>query len=591
MTMAASLIAPAWLLLSALGFVVLILHVRRRRTIEVPSIQLWRHLDGGAATRQHLRLPSPSVLLMLQLLFVFLTAMALARPWLGTAPRIGHDILVLDLSDGIAGADGAPNRFDAAVAGISAAAAEVGGRVSLIAAGPRPQLIAARLIPPDRNLRDFASRPLIEGTADWTEVARLVSAVRKEGEPTRVVILGNGASLGATHLGETFPGLTLEQRAVPAGAQPRARLDADLRAVDAKAGKWRAEGRITFAPGMADAVTVTALVQPEGGAGFLEWGRVEVKPTASGAPASGGPVAAPFALALDLRSPSAVVLRLTDASGPLGRSRQFVVRPQPRVLKVLQLGPVSEPLTRALRAAAEVELFAADALPADTAAFDLVVVNGIKVARPPATNVLWLGAGHAAGEASGAARAPPQTGGWQADHPLSGSVAWAGIRIGRAYGFSPLRGGTAILEAGGVPLVEARTTLTGREVRIAFDLDASNWPEQPGFPVFVANLLHWIAPDLGRTIEPACVVGTSCALDPRLLGVEVVRIDPKLSPASPAPAQQAPPLTSPRRGEVGSRRGAIRVRGSRRGSHLGRKPPHPEWPLTRPFRPLPAGER
>ncbi len=181
MTMAASLIAPAWLLLSALGFVVLILHVRRRRTIEVPSIQLWRHLDGGAATRQHLRLPSPSVLLMLQLLFVFLTALALTRPWLGTAPRIGHDILVLDLSDGIAGADGVPNRFDAAVTGITAAAAEVGGRVSLIAAGPRPQLIAARLIPPDRNLRDFASLPLVEGAADWTEVTRLVSAVRNGG--------------------------------------------------------------------------------------------------------------------------------------------------------------------------------------------------------------------------------------------------------------------------------------------------------------------------------------------------------------------------------------------------------------------------
>ena len=75
--------------------------------------------------------------------------------------------------------------------------------------------------------------------------------------------------------------------------------------------------------------------------------------------------------------------------------------------------------------------------------------------------------------------------------------------------------------------MEARTTLTGREVRIAFDLDASNWPEQPGFPVFVANLLHWIAPDLGRTIEPACTVGTSCALDPRLLGAEVVRIEPE----------------------------------------------------------------
>ena len=50
-----SLLTPAWLLLAAVGLVVLILHVRRRRTFEMPSIQLWRMLDGGSLTRQRLR--------------------------------------------------------------------------------------------------------------------------------------------------------------------------------------------------------------------------------------------------------------------------------------------------------------------------------------------------------------------------------------------------------------------------------------------------------------------------------------------------------------------------------------------------------
>src|SRR5262249_34336972 len=71
------------------------------------------------------------------------------------------------------------------------------------------------------------------------------------------------------------------------------------------------------------------------------------------------------------------------------------------------------------------------------------------------------------------------------------------------------------------PLIEARTIAAGRDVRIAFDIGGSGWTEQASFPIFVSNLLHWIAPDLGRTIDSPCIVGTSCALDPRLIGANV----------------------------------------------------------------------
>src|SRR5262249_21670009 len=161
-----------------------------------------------------------------------------------------------------------------------------------------------------------------------------------------------------------------------------------------------------------------------------------------------------------------------------------------------------------------IELFAADTLPADVGAFDLVMVNGIEIARHPETNVLWLGTARAAGESPGQPRGGAQPVGGESHHPLSRSGLWSGITIGAAYRFSDLQGAETIIEAGDAPLIEARTTLTGREVRLAFDIGRSNWPDEPGFPVFVANLLHWIAPDLGRTIEPPCIVGTSCVLDP-----------------------------------------------------------------------------
>src|SRR2546425_9014372 len=91
-----SLIAPVWLSLAAFAIVVLILHVRRRRTFEVPSIQLWRLIDSGALSRHPIRLPPPNLLLLLQLLIVALTALALARPLFGSGPRFAHEIVVLD---------------------------------------------------------------------------------------------------------------------------------------------------------------------------------------------------------------------------------------------------------------------------------------------------------------------------------------------------------------------------------------------------------------------------------------------------------------------------------------------------------------
>jgi Aerotolerance regulator N-terminal len=103
-----SLLTPAWLLLAAMGLVVLILHVRRRRTFEMPSIQLWRMLDSGSLTRQRLRLPSPNLLLLLQLLIIALIALALARPLIGS--RFAHEIVVLDASGSMRSRDVARGR-------------------------------------------------------------------------------------------------------------------------------------------------------------------------------------------------------------------------------------------------------------------------------------------------------------------------------------------------------------------------------------------------------------------------------------------------------------------------------------------------
>lgn len=505
--------APVWLWLGGLGLLVLAFHLRHRRTIEVPSIQLWRLLDGGIGKRRSIRQPPLNHLLLLQLLAVVLAVLALARP--GFATRFAHEIVVVDGSGTMRTTDVVPSRFDAAfaqIADIASAATEAGARVSVIVAAARPQIVAARLTDVTGLREQLGQQRAGDGVADWAAIARLATSVRRDGEATRLVLITDRADR-AGHLIEAMPGVTIESRLVGSTRLRNAGLRADLHPVGSNGETWRADGAVTFAPGFSGTATVTALVEPAGGDGFLDWGSVDVRPSSSAAETR-------FSLDLDLKAPSAVILRLADDDGPQDNSVQFVVRPKPRAIKVLMLGPASEPLARALRAAAEVDLLSADLLPADVAAFDLVIVNDIEVPSRPETNVLWLGSGHAAGiVASEQPAAVPDL--WQSDHPLSRSVDWDAVRPQRAYRFSGPPGSVRLLEAKGTPLVEAGTTMSGRDVRLAFDLGKANWAELPGFPIFVSNLLHWIAPDLGRTRDAACEVGTPCSLDPRLLGADV----------------------------------------------------------------------
>jgi uncharacterized membrane protein len=512
-----SFLAPAWLWLGLTGVLVLILHMRRRHTLQIPSVWLWRLIESGSRIRQQPRLPLPNILLLLQLAIVALIVLALARPVIG--PRFAHEIIVLDASGTMRMTDMAPSRFDAAVAELAGMAAgpvkEAGARISVILAGARPQIIAARLADPTRLAPVLAGLRAGDGDANWADVGAIVSTVLKHGEPTRVTLLTDGGDLAATaRFAETLAGATVVRKVLRGSTTRNAALRATLRAVDAAAGKWRIEGTVTFSAHYTGSTTVTALVQPEGSDGLLEWGSTEVKPAAA------GPGETSFALDLDLRGAAAVVLRLPDDDGPADNAVQFVVRPKPRALKILQLGAVNQAFARALKAAVEVELYAADALPSNVATFDLVVANAVEVSGHPATNMLWLGSAHEAGGSSGVPRRTAKLAVRASDHPLSRSLSWTTVNPGRAYQFPRLAGAAAVAEADSVTLIEARSTLVGREVRVAFDLDGSNWPEQPSFPVFIANLVHWIAPDAGTTIEPSCRVSTSCAFDPRLFGGE-----------------------------------------------------------------------
>ncbi|MCW5715043.1 MAG: VWA domain-containing protein [Bauldia sp.] len=513
-----TLLAPAWLAVLALGVGILLLHARRRRRVEVPSLFIWRLIDASASRRQTMRWPPPNLLLALQLLAVALAAFALAQPRFGSpADDPEHTIYVIDASGSMRTADGSTDRFTVARDYLIARAAADAGRVSVVAAAAASDIVVARQTEPSGLLP--AVRPLVagDGAADWTGAVRWIGAASLPGERTRIIVLTDGSDDGDAAIAEAFPNATLERVLFGDPGTANAGISASLTPVDGEPGRWRIVGEVVSAGTAVSEVSVR--FEPEGTEGFLEWSTIALAggdATAAGEPLA--PVVHEFAVALDLPGGGRLVAAIADDAGPHDNTVRFVVPDPSRMVRVLLLGVEDPDLVRAFRAAGTVELLAADSLPADVSDIDLVVVNDATVDGTVATNVLWLARAGAAGGAEPAVLAGATSiTAWSDDHPLSAGVDWRAIEPGIAYAASRLAGADVLAEAGGFPLVQARTTPAGREIRIALDLASSAWPAEPGFPLFIANLVAWLG--VPPTLEAsACTAGVPCAHEARLAG-------------------------------------------------------------------------
>jgi Ca-activated chloride channel family protein len=132
--------SPAFLwLLGALPVVVLLHFLRaRRRRHEVSALFLWERADIAASRRRRVR---PSWLLLVQLLFTALAAIALARPAL-LAREAPDLVVVIDASASMAAASGDRTRLDLA-RDLARELSRGAGRLALVRAG-----ITATLLTP-----------------------------------------------------------------------------------------------------------------------------------------------------------------------------------------------------------------------------------------------------------------------------------------------------------------------------------------------------------------------------------------------------------------------------------------------------------
>lgn len=490
-----TLAAPGWLALLLLAAPILLLHMRRRRRARVASLLLWELAAGSQAPRRGFGRVPPSTALLLQLLAVVLAALVLARPVPAGAAQ--HLLLLLD---------GGWQQNDAQrlAAGVALArrelAAHPGATWSLIWVGGQPRPLAARWSAARTGLADVTNALVAEDAeADWVAAALTTQRLLGEGERTRLVLVGAGPEQVAEVLeqvgAEQEPFLQVAVHALPAATnvrfgyarlQPGGYLSGSLVAVDP--GIERATVLVSY---QADA--------PDAGGGALLQGQLEVE-------LQGGAMGE-FGAQLDLTAGG--VLRLSLLDQPGAPPVTLLVADQAPSARVLYLGAGNQPLLRALQAVGSVEITQAQPGPRpDWSRWDLVILDGVALPEPPTTSTVYL-------EAAPVVAAPGAVTGWDHEAQLSAQVDWAALKPGASWATPLLPGASALVSGSGGPLIQARRLPHGLEVRLAFDLAASDWLHEPGFLRFVHNLLGQLRPGASTS----CVVGLRCALPAGVVGL------------------------------------------------------------------------
>lgn len=497
-----TLLQPAWLALLLLAIPVLLLHMRRRRSLVVGSVQIWRQVSARATAQRSRKPPPFSWQLLLQLLAVTLLALALSQPvWSGGAPSGEHLIVVLDNSIAMR-ATGQPEEAHAALA------AELNsGNYEylsvLLTSAESPVLMAHIPVGQASDWQDLLPAGATAAAADWDAIERTLPGLLFDNEQARLLVLAAPASVAP----ESIAGVAAEIHRFDNPA-PGPWLQ-DTR-VDVTDDGLELHGLVHLPDDGAESIRLELYFRAFGDSDYLVWSQPELRVDDLTETAD-----ALYAFNLPVELPLSGVLRvqLSDLEpGPLTQANH-VVHVQPVQARVLLLGDASQELVRALAAVEGVALFTADNLEQlQVTDFDLVVTTGLPLQTDPQTSSLSLIL-----PAENPLQAPLTTH-WSTDHVLSQGVNWAAIDIPSAARVPLLPGATEVFSGNGLPLVQARTVAGGRQVVLAFDPAATNWPELTGFPAFMGNVLDWVLPGLFSGNPVACEAGQACALAAASLG-------------------------------------------------------------------------
>ncbi len=473
------------------GFIILLYLLKvRRREVRVPARFLFPAITTDVRANALIQKLRPNVLMFLQLLMALLLLLALARPMMLAKGLPGQSVVVIDTSASMGARESNTTRFEQARSELRALIRDLNPseQMAIVEAGAQVRVVAP-LTNDKQKLLSAVDNLRVSHTANnLDEALRLASALVGKSEQGRIVLMSDGAfppiadfSAGSAKLSFRSFGNAQENLAVVA-------MDVQE---TARGWEWFVNLR-NF--GTRDA---KAVLEFYSGGNLVDAREVTI------------PAGQSLGQTLTLQKlvePLEVRLDANDALDVDNRAYRVGATQRPK--RILLVGEGNFFLERALTLEPNVELFKANSVPEAERAeqpggseFDLVIFDGTTPVNVKARSVLVIGAqGGPIAKREGKVNLP-RIASWEREHPLLRFVELGSVLIDNSARITPAPCAKVLAESQQTPLIVAGDHRGRRWVGIAWNLMESDFPLQPGFPIFVANLLEWL------TDEPSAKQG------------------------------------------------------------------------------------
>ena len=484
---------PAALALLAFVPVLLVLHALRyrRRDVQVSTLFLWESVAREAQGSLGLRRLVQNLPLLLQILLVCLLALALAEPALTNKAAPSRDVvLVLDVSASMQAHTGRGTRFEQAREHALQMLRELpaGRQMAIITAGRQPRM--ASFFSSDKTFLRQTLRDLrvSDSTGNMREALFLALSLTQGSGSREIVVIGDGAYPQAAEL-----------------TQLRQQLGGQLRHIrvdggDTNVGITRfAFRQVAEAEGLYEVLLTAKNFSPQ---------PVKVPLRLSMPPQR------PLQRQLDLQPGQEEVI-VSTVAGPLQGvaeaelaleddlaldNRAWGVAAAPSQTWILLVGQPNYFLETLLTSIPGVFVnvvpqVSPDILPRVVASNRLIIFNG--VAPPPLQrgNYLLLNAAPPDERVRRTGTVTqPRVVDWQRHHPLLQFVDLTDLHVAEALQLTLQDGAHSLVQAPQTPLLGLIEEPHLRIVVLGFDLMQSDLPLRAAFPVFIGNLLRWLAP-------------------------------------------------------------------------------------------------
>lgn len=515
-----NLLAPLGLLLGVTLPVVVVFYLLkvRRHDEEVSSTFLWNDLIRDLAAHEPLQRLKWNVLLLLQLVALGILTLALARPFSeqsGETPV--HAVLLLDGSASMQASDLQPSRFARAVQDARNALQRLpdNSLATAILVGAHPQVLAAASS--DRRQVDKAlseARPS-GAAADMREALLLARSLGGDPAARRIYLFTDGAfslppdlpdDLGSVDVDEVAgtDSANLAVTAISTRPDPRDNRRQQL--------FTRVEN---FSPSPTSAVMTIS----------IDGSALEDRPIDLDANGSSDQVFEE--LPAGARWASVSVSSRTGADNALSLDdTAFAVLVQRKPAQVLLVSSGNQFLEKVLSLLPNVDLYRIPArryLGVEADRFDVVVFDDYLPPLLPRGNLLVLnpptrGPFRTTGEIR-----RPRVATWDREDPLMSFVDVRDLTVDRATKLDLPRWAKPLVSTSdGIPLLAAGQDGDRRVTIVPFDIQQSNLPNSPAFPILMSNVLGYLAPQ-GVVQAPGIHTGDPESLVP-LPQVESVRV-------------------------------------------------------------------